>query len=530
MHGTRDAYGHFIRKITAYTQTEKAQIWLIRNRLRIKTLFSNVSLRDFVFEPFKGVFAAEGNDAPTAIRQTITTVALANMVLAGLPGKLGVGVFVSMALEGYMAYTIASKVGVSLQTPADVWKYFGLLAGIIGAILYLFRAMLGVAFSLFAPIPGLPATAMAELLVTNLVGILFWVGFEEAKLSGSFRVPKRALTRIGQEFRDLTRLQVEIVRRNLTPNALWRTYHKLKAWLLGEVPADQPLLRGQIAPAVLMAALLSGQQDRLQGPLGQEFVAAIRDRFPELRDASLDEIAAHMREYTPEQMAGVLSLIKGKLFERLVARYENADGDSWRAVLHTDESYPGSDIVFIDEETGRSLEVSLKATDDPSYVEAALLKYPDIPILTTEEVSHFFGNDPRVWGATLSNEELTQITSENFEELLSRLTNVDVAASAASGVATGGMLSLWPFVVAFLRGRITHEQLEQACTRVAGEAGIALAARLSYALLFGPMFAWYLLARGVMGLSKAAQKQATAKSTMRIEWVGNEKRSFQQHT
>lgn len=515
-----EAYEHFARKISAYSQAANARVRLDQYWPKLKALFSNASVRDFVFEPFKGVFASQGGDSQSAIRQTITTVALVNMVLAGLPGKLGVGVLVSMAMEGYMAFFIASKVGVSVQTPGDIWKYFGLLASVIGTILYLMRTLVGLAFSLFATIPGLPATAMAELVATNLVGVLFWVGFEEAKMRGSFRIPCRAFTRILQELRSLYSFQVEVIRRNLTPTTLRRFRDRLWVWLSGEVPVDQPVLRGQVAPAVLMAVLVSGQQERLQGPLGQEFVAAIRDRFPELRDASLDEIAAHMREYTPEQMAGVLNMIKGKLFERLVARYENADGDSWRAVLHADESYPGSDIVFIDEETGRSIEVSLKATNDPSYVEAALLKYPDIPILTTEEVSRFFGDDSRVSAAALSNEELTQITSENFEELLSRLTNADVAANAASGVVAGGVLGLWPFVVAYLRKRISQEQLEEAFRRVAGEAGVALAARLSYSMIFGPVFAWYLLARGVIGLSQAAHRELTAESVMRIEWIG----------
>lgn len=520
MHDPHDARQQFDRKMSAYGSTEESQAWLSRNWGRIRRLFSDIRLRDFIFEPFKGVFVAEGTDGPSAIRQTITVVAVTNAVLAGLPGKLGVGVFVSMALEAYMAGVIASKVGVPLRSPADAWKYFGLLASVAGVILYGVRAALGVAFSLLAVIPGLPATAAAELVVTNLVGVLFWVGFEEAKLRGSFTVPARALGRIGVETKGLAQFQWGLIRGNLNPTALRRMGYRLRAWLLGEIPVDQPLLRGQVAPAVLMASLLAGRQERLQGPLGQEFVSAVRDRYPELRDASLDEIAAHMREYTPEQMAGVLNLVKGKLFERLVAHYENSDGDPWRAVLHADESYPGSDIVFVDEQTGRSVEVSLKATDDPAYVEAALLKYPDIPVLTTEEVGRFFADDPRVRGAALSDEELTQITSENFEELLSRLTNVDLAAGAASGAAAGGALGLWPFVVAFLRQRITQEQLEQACTRVAGEAGVALAARLSYAVLLGPVFAWYLLARGVMGLSRAAHREAAAGPVMRLEWNG----------
>jgi hypothetical protein len=57
-----------------------------------------------------------------------------------------------------------------------------------------------------------------------------------------------------------------------------------------------------------------------------------------------------------------------------------------------------------------------------------------------------------------------------------------------------------------MKERITYEQLEQACMKVMGEAGKALAARLSYAILLGPVFAWYLLARGVIILTKAGDE------------------------
>lgn len=153
-------------------------------------------------------------------------------------------------------------------------------------------------------------------------------------------------------------------------------------------------------------------------------------------------------------------------------------------------------------------------------MEAALLKYPDIPVLTTEEVSRFFSDDPRVNGATMSNEELTQITEENYDQMLAQLTSVDVAQGAAAGVAAGATIGLWPFVVAFLAKRITQEQLEKACVRVLGESGVALTARVSYALLLGPVFAWYLLARGVMGLTRAAQQGSPSPSVKRLEWRG----------
>lgn len=141
-------------------------------------LFENLSLRDFV-EPIKGVFVVQGGNAERAIRQTITTVAVANMVMAGLPGKLGVGVFVSMALEGWMAWVIATRVGISLGRVSDIWANFGLLAGVVLTIVWLFKALLGLAFALFSVIPGINPLIFAELLVTNLVGVLFWVSFKE---------------------------------------------------------------------------------------------------------------------------------------------------------------------------------------------------------------------------------------------------------------------------------------------------------------------------------------------------------------
>lgn len=517
---TDTAGGHFDERFSAYRSTGESQDWLERNWERLKELFANVQLRDFVFEPIKGVFAADGEDDTSVIRQTITMVAVANAVMAGLPGKMGVGVAVSIALEGWMAYVIASRVGITLRGVSDIWKYFGLLATIGGVILFGIRAALGFAFSLFSVIPGLNPMILAELVVTNLVGVLFWVGFEEAKLNGSFAVPVRALTRIGTETKDLAAFQWDSIRNNLSPSALMQMGSRLKAWLTGEIPIDRPILRGQVAPAVLMAQVLASEHDQLQGPIGREFVEAIRDRFPKLREADLEQIADHMRTYEPEELMGVMNVIKGKFFERLVAHYKNLDDDQWRAVLHEDERYPGSDIIFLNEETGESIELSLKATDSPSYVEAALLKYPDIPVLTTEEVSRFFADDPRVTGATLGHGELTQITHENFERMLAQLTSFDVAAGAASGVAVGATIGLWPFVVAFLNKRISQEQLEQACVRALGDSGVALAARVSYALLLGPVFAWYLLARGVMGLTRAAQHGRPVASVMRLEWRG----------
>ena len=77
--------------------------------MNVKNLFEDYTLRDFILEPFKGVFKAPSTSLDQEIYVVITQVAIINAVLAGLPGKMGVGVYVVMALEGWMAYKIAKK-------------------------------------------------------------------------------------------------------------------------------------------------------------------------------------------------------------------------------------------------------------------------------------------------------------------------------------------------------------------------------------------------------------------------------------
>lgn len=494
------------RKLQGYGDTSAAAEWLRMHKDRVSELFSP-RVRDFVFEPIKDVFKVQGRDSHSEIRSVITRVAVANAVLAGLPGRMGVGVAVSIALEGWMAFAIARRVGLRVEGPSDIWKYFSLLAGVIVTILWLFKQLLGFAFSIFSVIPEINPLILAELAVTNLVGVCFWVGFSEAKMRGSFRVPVRAARGIVAETKKLYQFQAEILTRNLNPKNLKLVWGRLTAWLKGEIPSNRPELRGEVLATAAMAYLLAGKGDELEGPIGQEFLQSIRDRYPDLAEASTAEIAGVMSNYDAEQLAGAISMLKGRLFERLVTKYENADGDEWVSHLHDDQSYPGSDILLSNLSTGEQLEVSLKATNSSDYIEAALLKYPDTPLMTTEEMAAVFADNDMVIGHSLSNLELTEITEDNFDTMLNQLVPVDPAMVAGSGVAAGAAATLWPFMAAYLRNRITAEQLQEACVRVFGDSGKALATRLSYAVIFGPVFAWYLLARGTMGLVRMAEEQ-----------------------
>lgn len=499
-------------KFKSWQDNSQAKAWLSQNYERVTRFFSDYKLRDFILEPFKSVFDTTAPKMDKDVYSVITQVAIINAVLAGFPGKLGVGVWISMALEAWMAYSIACFVGFKINNISDIWKYFGVIAASLGIILYAFRLLLGFAFSLFSIIPAINPLIFAELLITDLVGILFWVGFSEAREKGSFSVPKRMIFSSIKQTKILFQHQFKLLKNVLSLDNIKLVGKRLKAFLLGEIPADNKIIHGEVFATAAMAYLLSGHFEKLQGPLGDTFIQAIRLRWSSQLsdDTSLGEIAEHFRHYDAEQLIGVVNIVKGKMFEIMVTDQENMDGDRWRAQMHTDESFPGSDIIFFNTDTGETLEVSLKAVtaNNQQIIEQALVKYPDLPIMTTEEVAESYMGDPRVFSSTFSNEELNNITHDRLDELLTTIKPINEYQVVVGGVSMGMIATLWPFVMAYLRQKMTYGQLEKVFKHTMGDTGVMLVSRIAYASVFGPLFAWYLLARGIKGLVVMAEPKA----------------------
>lgn len=501
----KEYYARLKKKIEEYKHIEKAKSWLESNKHRVQLLFENFTIRDFIFEPFKDVFkSSPNNNIDTNTYSVITQVAIVNAVLAGLPGKLGVGVYIAMALEGWMAYRIAKNVGINIKNTSDIWKYFGLLTLSAATILYVFKILLGFTFSLVSIIPGVNPLIIAELLVTDLIGVLFLVGFKEASRSGSFRIPKRMWLEVSSSTKSIFIYQYNYLKNVLSIDNIKMVGHRLSSYLKGDFPVDMRLINGEAFATVAMAYLLSGQSDKLDGPLGDAFLEAIRLRWSAQLgpDATQEEIAHLFSKYDHEQMDGVINTVKGKMFEIMVTHNENMDDDKWFAKMHTNESFPGSDIVFTNNETREQIEVSLKAVAEnrPEIIESALVKYPDISIMTTDEMAELFKNDTRVFGSEITHEELQNITEDNMDKLLEIIEPRSPHEVVIGGVSVGMVAALWPFVIAHMRGKISRESLTNVCSHTMGAAGVSLASRLGWATLLGPIFAWYLLARGVKGI------------------------------
>jgi hypothetical protein len=500
-------------KFKKYTSTKDARSWLEKNIDRVQELFSSELIRDFIFWPFKGIFTFEGTVTEQRIRAVIAGTALANAVMAGLPGKLGIGVGVAIALEAYMAFQIARHVGYRLEKISDVWELLGVTAGAVLGIFMIFKQILGTFFSLFNLVGALPATFLAEFFATTLLGVIFWLAFEEGKKTNRFTVPRRLLVRAGKITGSIVKHQWSILRAALSVKTVNLVATRMKAFFLGELVVDRSLLRGDVFVPMSMASVLARQGQSTEGPLGELFVQSIYRTHPKLDGSSLEEIAQHMERLDPEALRGAMSLIKGDLFEQMVEIQENSDGDAWAAALHNDRNYPGSDVTFINEETGESIEVSLKATMNKSYVEDALRRYPDIPIQTTDEVAEMLEHTGAVQSSGIDHAEVAEITEGNFEELLEELPTF--TEGAAIGVSVGAFAALYPFLVSRLRGRISDEQLQRAATRVSGQSAAALITQLLFAATFGPIYGWFLLARMSIKATAMADEHAKAHNARR---------------
>ena len=94
-----------------------------RKTKSIKLLFEDENFRNEIFHKFSDLWENSKIKKDKELFAIITQVAIANAVIAGLPGKLGIGVVICIALEFYMALAIASKIGFTVSEK-DLWSKF----------------------------------------------------------------------------------------------------------------------------------------------------------------------------------------------------------------------------------------------------------------------------------------------------------------------------------------------------------------------------------------------------------------------
>ncbi|MCG7869713.1 MAG: hypothetical protein JAY74_25500 [Candidatus Thiodiazotropha taylori] len=130
---------------------------------------------------------------------------------------------------------------------------------------------------------------------------------------------------------------------------------------------------------------------------------------------------AKVRELNDETLPGFISGVKGKLFEQKYIEYLN-DGnlpDGYTAVLAESTTQAGWDIAVRGENGEISSLLQTKATESVAYVQDALEKYPNIDVVTTDEVYNHLvmsGISESIMNGVISNADLLD-TLENAVDL-----------------------------------------------------------------------------------------------------------------
>ena len=125
-----------------------------------------------------------------------------------------------------------------------------------------------------------------------------------------------------------------------------------------------------------------------------------------------------VRSTPDEYLSGLVAGVKGKLFEMEYVDYLN-DGnlpDGYSAELATSATQPGWDIAIKDAHGHIDKLLQMKATNSVEYVQHALNRYPDIDIVTTDEVYSQLvmnGAADHVTASGMSNADITNHVMES---------------------------------------------------------------------------------------------------------------------
>jgi hypothetical protein len=114
--------------------------------------------------------------------------------------------------------------------------------------------------------------------------------------------------------------------------------------------------------------------------------AAYEAAYPHL--AQRMDFSEAVANYHGQSLAGFLNPVKGKLFEMKYADWLN-DGnlpEGYHASLAHLSNQPGWDLSITGPDGHVAELLQLKATDSVAYVNQAIERYPDIQVITTDEV------------------------------------------------------------------------------------------------------------------------------------------------
>jgi hypothetical protein len=159
---------------------------------------------------------------------------------------------------------------------------------------------------------------------------------------------------------------------------------------------DDPAVRGDLQEAAVVGGLLLVDAT-LETAAPAEMQRAFAAAYPGLAvNESVDDAIARLDE-NPDALEGLLSGIKGKLFEQRAADALSGElPDGTHVKLATSATQPGHDLEFISDSGEVYGVLQAKAVSTPGEIIEHYERYPEIPVIATEEVRATLADHPAI--------------------------------------------------------------------------------------------------------------------------------------
>ena len=429
------------------------------------------------------------------VYQIITVVSIIVGAIAFVPGQMGpAGIYVCRTLEAYMAFEIAKTVGLN-PNKSNIVKLI-LATGIVSlSVIWVMKSFIdffmSLTLGLFVP---------AVILATNFLGVFFWLAFEEIKKFDKIsklsflKSLKIAYKAISLSY-NLGKAQIKIIG-NIT-----QKFKKLSKNILSIVnfkKNHEQLIKGDLFFALALARLLENKCESFNGFNGQMILMAWRKAYPKSlgENASCEEIAKFVQSYSPEQLEGLQKPVKGKLFEVYENYHENNDGDNYKSELYDSPNHPRVDLKITDTNSGKSMGIQLKASENKNYIESTLKKYPDTEIIVPKGIAEKI-NHPLVLDSSISLKDINDINDKGFEKLLDINHGEYLAKGGIQASVAILFINLMPFIYARFNKQISNDQLKEAIKKFIPELTAKTIHRVTLLSMIGPLYAFFLISKAI---------------------------------
>jgi hypothetical protein len=180
---------------------------------------------------------------------------------------------------------------------------------------------------------------------------------------------------------------------------------------------DDPAVRGDLQEAAVVGGLLLVDAT-LETAAPAEMQRAFAAAYPGLAvNESVDDAIARLDE-NPDALEGLLSGIKGKLFEQRAADALSGElPDGTHVKLATSATQPGHDLEFISDSGEVYGVLQAKAVSTPGEIIEHYERYPEIPVIATEEVRATLADHPALakWQPDIAVSDLDQEMAQLVE-------------------------------------------------------------------------------------------------------------------